>query len=194
MLGAPVPTKANIRLVPCGMRTCSSCKRDFEPSSRHLHCPACRSRDTCACGQPKRRKSRTCHGCRIPAIASSNGAWKGGRTYHKNGYVMVRMPDHQRASGSYVFEHIVVIERLLGRPLQRDESVHHRNGIRDDNRPENLELWVSAQPSGVRVTDALAWALAVVDRYAAPGEVEEIWRRRGSNPGPKPRSMRHLRV
>jgi hypothetical protein len=58
---------------------------------------------------------------------------------------MVRMPDHQRASGSYVFEHIVVIERLLGRPLQRDESVHHRNGIRDDNRPENLELWVSAE-------------------------------------------------
>jgi hypothetical protein len=107
---------------------------------------------------------------------------------------MIPGPFRKVLGGSYVFEHIVVIERLLGRPLQRDESVHHRNGIRDDNRPENLELWVSAQPSGVRVTDALAWALTVVDRYAAPEEIEEIWRRRGSNPGPKPRSMRHLRV
>jgi hypothetical protein len=42
------------------------------------------------------------------------------------------------------------MEELLGRHLLTEESVHHRNGVRDDNRPENLELWTRAQPTGIR--------------------------------------------
>ena len=57
---------------------------------------------------------------------------------------MVRVPGHPRAtSGPYGFEHILVAEDLLGRYLQVGETVHHRNGVRDDNRPENLELWAT---------------------------------------------------
>jgi hypothetical protein len=57
------------------------------------------------------------------------------------------------------------MEEILGRYLLPTESVHHRNGVRDDNRPENLELWTRPQPTGIRVSDALAWAHEIIERY-----------------------------
>src|SRR5204863_5581815 len=99
-----------------------------------------------------------------------NCNWKGGRTVHKAGYVMVRVPDHPRVRASaYVFEHILVMEEQLGRFLIEGESVHHRNGVRDDNRPENLELWTRPQPAGIRVSDAIAWAHEILRRYEGAG-------------------------
>lgn len=90
---------------------------------------------------------------------------KGGRTRHKKGYLLLRVPDHPRASGGYVFEHILVMEKQLGRYLRPDETVHHVNGVKDDNRPTNLELWLRPQPSGIRVVDAIAWAREILSRY-----------------------------
>ena len=57
-------------------------------------------------------------------------------------------------------EHHVVMEATLGRPLRPYETVHHRNGVRDDNRRENLELWASAHPAGARVEDLVDWVVA----------------------------------
>lgn len=63
------------------------------------------------------------------------------------------------------FEHRLVMADVLGRPLLSTETVHHLNGDRLDNRPENLELWNSAQPKGQRVADKLAWAYTLLRLY-----------------------------
>lgn len=68
--------------------------------------------------------------------------WRGGRhKRNQTGYIVIHSPDHpNRTANGYVFEHRLVMEKHLGRYLTAEEVVHHKNGIKDDNRIENLEL------------------------------------------------------
>jgi hypothetical protein len=77
---------------------------------------------------------------------------------------MIKVPGHKKNNG-YKFEHVIVMESNLGRELMPGENVHHINGLRDDNRIENLELWIKPQPTGIRAADAVGWAREIIARY-----------------------------
>lgn len=97
--------------------------------------------------QPMKYCSLQCNGRagREAQLAKSTG-----RTIDKAGYVI--LTNGQRG-GYKQPEHRAVMEQMLGRKLEPHETVHHKNGIRHDNRPENLELWSGRHGRGQRVAD-----------------------------------------
>lgn len=78
-------------------------------------------------------------------LGEKNFHWKGGRVKTAAGYILIKCRNHPFADANgYVFEHRLVMERHIGRPLLPTEIVHHINGIKDNNRVENLMLFSSA--------------------------------------------------
>ena len=96
-------------------------------------------------------------------------------TSAQRGYVTEYVPDHPFATKQgMVLQHRLVMEQMIGRYLERRENVHHKNGNRKDNRPENLELWNITQPAGQRPEDKVAYALEILELYAPEKLAKEL--------------------
>ena len=82
--------------------------------------------------------------CRKKAMVGEKSAtWKGGKRRTSKGYILIYEPKHPFAKQGCVFKHRLVMEKYLGRYLELYEQIHHKNGIKDDNRIENLEIVIT---------------------------------------------------
>ena len=105
-----------------------------------------------------RRKGDYCKEC---AKGDKHPNYSGGYI-NTDGY---RVIPTGKGAGITILQHRAVMQEYLGRELFIDENVHHINGIRDDNRIDNLELWSTMQPKGQRITDKVKWAREILGRY-----------------------------
>ena len=158
----------------CGMHDMRLRRRDTTDEPLRRTRPQC-SVDACArphvaqgyCAPHYRRFVATgAPGAAEIRVVDKNSTRK---IHPSSGYVHIKIPGHHRASNGWVREHLVVVEDKLGRRLVLGEEVHHINGVKSDNRPENLELWVVSQPKGQRPEDLVDWAREIIERYGNVG-------------------------
>ena len=90
---------------------------------------------------------------------------KGSGYITSSGYKILSKKHPNSSKRGQILEHVLIMSDHLGRPLRDDETVHHKNGIRNDNRIENLELWSHSHPPGQRVEDKLSWCKGFLQLY-----------------------------
>lgn len=133
---------------------CKPCKsvrkKAYQPRTRKYYC--------IDCGTFITKENARCKPCSFKARRIGY--------ITKYGYRRITVPGHPNANKrGEMMEHVYVMSQHLGRPLYNNERVHHKNGIRDDNSLDNLELWSITQPCGQRLEDKINFCLNFLKIY-----------------------------
>jgi hypothetical protein len=142
--------------VPAYRKDAKFCSIDCRNSTKvELECSQCKEKFFRSAS--KVAESKKLNFCNIACKTTYQKLLPGSVT--KTGYVV------KNIGGKSQKVHRLVMEKKLGRKLFPHETVHHKNGVRHDNREENLELWSKSQPYGQRVEDKIAWAMVFLEQY-----------------------------
>lgn len=124
--------------------------------------PSCLEKIRCKGLCEKHYRAAIAHGDPNIKLRNLNGEG----TINQYGYRLLFMPEHPNSNASgRILEHRYIMSKKLGRPLRKNENVHHINGNKLDNREENLELWIKSQPPGQKAKDMLKWAREIIIKY-----------------------------
>lgn len=171
--------KSGIAGAPPVQKTCPNCSTPFMAKAAHaerrVYCShkckgeartnaALVSKNCENCGiaflsQPYRHVIYCSDECRRKGMGNKKRKSVDGWLVHRTGYVV------KMENGKTILQHRRVMEEKLGRSLKSFENVHHINGVKDDNRPENLEVWVTKQPKGQREADIIDWAVVFLEHH-----------------------------
>jgi len=154
---------------------CTDCGNEFVAKAKYKRCSKCQyhwykqNRPEGFAEAYKKRKAKVNAQLRIhqglPADHIFHKGPRGEGYLNRKGYRLMVMKHPSGKGHVRKYQHVLVMEAHLGRTLTKDERGHHKNGIRDDNHIENLELWTKSHPYGQRVEDKICWCIEFLGLY-----------------------------
>lgn len=167
-----LPIEDGRRLILLPLTHCIDCKCEIKRSRKEslsFHCYKCYKKKYYQKNKEKLQKEAN-NKLRIKKGLPLDHKFKIGKIGEghltKEGYKVIWKPQHQSArKDGAMFEHVFIMSEHLGRPIRKGETIHHKNGVRDDNRIENLELWNKSQPAGQRIDDKIKFYKEFLEQY-----------------------------